>query len=104
MLRSRSPALLLLAVAFTAIPGEPAAGQEPFAELDGYLLRRYGVEEGLPIRWVQAMAQTPDGLLWVPTGDGLFHFDGERFRPAPPTHSTDGTSTGPTSTSPGDSG
>ncbi|HEY4305375.1 MAG TPA: two-component regulator propeller domain-containing protein [Gemmatimonadaceae bacterium] len=34
---------------------------------------------------VDALAQTPDGLLWIGTPTGLFHFDGvtfERFTPA----------------------
>ena len=35
---------------------------------------------------IQALAQTPDGLLWLGTGTGLFYFDGvtfQRFSPRP---------------------
>jgi signal transduction histidine kinase/ligand-binding sensor domain-containing protein len=36
-------------------------------------------EQGLPNSSVTAIAQTPDGYLWVGTYDGLARFDGERF-------------------------
>src|SRR5262249_54466783 len=36
-------------------------------------------EKGLPNSSVTAIAQTPDGYLWVGTYNGLARFDGERF-------------------------
>ena len=42
-------------------------------------------KDGVPAM-VQALAQTPDGYLWLGTGDGLYRFDGvtfERILPAP---------------------
>jgi len=38
-----------------------------------------GSEKGLPSSSVTAIAQTPDGYLWVGTYDGLARFDGGRF-------------------------
>ena len=36
-------------------------------------------ENGLPDSSVMAIAQTPDGYLWVGTYNGLARFDGVRF-------------------------
>ena len=36
-------------------------------------------QNGLPQNSVLAMAQTPDGYLWIGTEDGLARFDGLRF-------------------------
>src|SRR5580658_53760 len=39
---------------------------------------RWTVREGVP-KDVIAIQQTPDGYLWLGTGDGLFRFDGVKF-------------------------
>ncbi len=44
-----------------------------------YTARTWQTEEGLPHNVVQAVAQTPDGYLWVGTQGGLARFDGLRF-------------------------
>lgn len=44
-----------------------------------YLIDVTTREKGLPDSSVTAIAQTPDGYLWVGTYDGLARFDGERF-------------------------
>src|SRR5579883_2207557 len=36
-------------------------------------------EDGLPQNKIQALAQTPDGFLWIGTSGGLVRFDGARF-------------------------
>ncbi len=41
--------------------------------------RGLGVEAGLGNLSISQLAQTPDGLLWVGTEDGLYRFDGEEF-------------------------
>ena len=38
------------------------------------------MEEGLPDGEITAIAQTPDGYLWIGTPKGLARFDGIRFR------------------------
>src|SRR5262245_55356017 len=44
-----------------------------------YSLRVWRVEDGLPQNRLQAIAQTPDGYLWIGTSGGLARFDGVRF-------------------------
>jgi ligand-binding sensor domain-containing protein/signal transduction histidine kinase len=44
-----------------------------------YLMDVWDTENGLPSSTVTAIAQTPDGYLWVGTYNGLARFDGARF-------------------------
>lgn len=44
-----------------------------------YNVRSWQTDEGLPQNSVHALAQTPDGYLWVGTHEGLARFDGVRF-------------------------
>ena len=46
---------------------------------DDYLVQVWTSENGLPDSSVTAVAQTPDGYLWVGTYNGLARFDGVRF-------------------------
>jgi ligand-binding sensor domain-containing protein/signal transduction histidine kinase len=46
-----------------------------------YSSRIWQTDEGLPNNRVQAIAQTPDGYLWVGTYAGLARFDGVAFTP-----------------------
>ena len=50
-----------------------ATGQE-------YQVHNWHVEDGLPDGQITAIAQTPDGYLWVGTPKGLARFDGARFQ------------------------
>ncbi|HSH96380.1 MAG TPA: two-component regulator propeller domain-containing protein, partial [Roseimicrobium sp.] len=45
----------------------------------GYVLRTWGVDEGLPSNRVTSLTQTPDGYLWVATPGGFARFDGVRL-------------------------
>jgi ligand-binding sensor domain-containing protein/signal transduction histidine kinase len=52
-----------------------------------YVRQQWGGEQGLNGGRVTAIAQTPDGYLWVGTYDNLYRFDGMRFesiQPPPP--------------------
>jgi ligand-binding sensor domain-containing protein/signal transduction histidine kinase len=49
------------------------------AENGEYLVDVWTGDQGLPNSSVTALAQTPDGYLWVGTYDGLARFDGVRF-------------------------
>jgi len=49
------------------------------SSLGDYLIDVTTGEKGLPNSSVTAIAQTPDGYLWVGTYNGLARFDGERF-------------------------
>lgn len=44
-----------------------------------YLTDVWTADEGLPDSSVTALAQTPDGYLWIGTYNGLVRFDGKRF-------------------------
>jgi ligand-binding sensor domain-containing protein len=44
------------------------------------VLSTWTTEQGLPQNFVTALAQTPDGFLWVGTLNGLARFDGVHFR------------------------
>jgi ligand-binding sensor domain-containing protein/signal transduction histidine kinase len=48
-----------------------------------YLRQRYGPEQGLSGGTVSAIAQTPDGYLWIGTDKELVRFDGQTFRSTP---------------------
>lgn len=37
-------------------------------------------KDGLPSREVRAIVQSPDGFIWIGTGDGLCRFDGTEFK------------------------
>jgi ligand-binding sensor domain-containing protein/signal transduction histidine kinase len=52
---------------------------EPTAASIPYSVRIWQTDDGLPQSSVFAIAQTPDGYLWVGTHDGLARFDGVRF-------------------------
>ncbi|MCE7994733.1 MAG: response regulator [Roseivirga sp.] len=55
-----------------------AFSQSPFLS-DEYILKRWTVEDGLPVNVVVSMTQTQDGYLWMSTYDGLVRFDGDQF-------------------------
>ena len=72
--RARLTALVALAPFF--VP-ELALAAERRA-LSQLIHRSWSAREGLPAP-VRALAQTPDGYLWVGTEAGLYRFDGVRF-------------------------
>lgn len=67
----RFVALTLMLVAALRAWGAGAGGD--------YLTDVWTADEGLPDSSVTAIAQTPDGYLWVGTYNGLARFDGMRF-------------------------
>jgi ligand-binding sensor domain-containing protein/signal transduction histidine kinase len=52
----------------------------PPAVADSFQVRSWYTENGLPDNTITALAQTPDGYLWVGTPAGLVRFDGESFK------------------------
>lgn len=57
---------------------------EPDRGLAGFHHTAWTIREGAPAD-IWALAQAPDGFLWMGTGSGLFRFDGVRFeRREPP--------------------
>ena len=45
----------------------------------GYVVRRWGVEDGLPEGSITSVTQFPDGFLWLTTPRHLVRFDGREF-------------------------
>jgi signal transduction histidine kinase/ligand-binding sensor domain-containing protein len=60
-----------------------AKGLDPKQKITQYSLTQWGHRDGLPSSAIYAVAQTPDGFLWLGTSDGLVRFDGIRFVQVP---------------------
>jgi ligand-binding sensor domain-containing protein/signal transduction histidine kinase len=56
----------------------PSEGILPLPR-ENYTTRVWQTRDGLPQETVQAVAQAPDGFLWIGTTGGLLRFDGSRF-------------------------
>jgi signal transduction histidine kinase/ligand-binding sensor domain-containing protein len=75
---------LLLALSLFIASGSGAAAetdatQSPTSILEDYNVTVWTEREGLSSTRVIALAQTPDGYLWLGTVDGLIRFDGTSF-------------------------
>jgi signal transduction histidine kinase/ligand-binding sensor domain-containing protein len=46
---------------------------------DDYILRQWGVADGVPEAIVMHVTQAPDGFLWITTPTRIAHFDGRHF-------------------------
>lgn len=71
---STSTSIILRCAALLAVMG----GWQSLAQ--DFQVRNWRLEDGLPDGQVTAIAQTPDGYLWVGTQKGLVRFDGVRFK------------------------
>jgi ligand-binding sensor domain-containing protein len=71
------PAAAFGLLACLLFPGT-SHGYDPSVSLSELRHAVWRSEEGAPSN-VVALAQTPDGFLWLGTGAGLFRFDGVRF-------------------------
>jgi hypothetical protein len=58
----------------------PSTAVDPHRMISQYARDRWTVENEFPGGAVSAIAQTPDGYLWIGTDKGLFRFDGLSFR------------------------
>jgi len=82
--RSRRPAtagtLLLLALPVLLVTST-GVGLNPSLDISQYAHTSWTLRDGLFQGYIEAMAQTPDGYLWLGTEFGLLRFDGVRFVP-----------------------
>ena len=72
-LRSFASGSFLLAILLCALVPDVSSQSLP-------RFKTWNTENGLPQNSIQAIAQTPDGYLWIATRDGLARFDGIRFK------------------------
>ncbi|MBI4661937.1 MAG: hypothetical protein HY735_24205 [Verrucomicrobia bacterium] len=76
----RATGISLAATAFVLLTTSSTKGAPvETAEDSEFTVRTWQVEDGLPSNSVLAIAQTPDGYLWLGTYNGLVRFDGARF-------------------------
>jgi signal transduction histidine kinase/ligand-binding sensor domain-containing protein len=66
------------------LPGAPAAALNPAHDINQYGHTAWTLRDGVLKRPPRAIAQTPDGYLWLGTDRGLLRFDGVRFVPWQP--------------------
>jgi signal transduction histidine kinase/ligand-binding sensor domain-containing protein len=59
----------------------PALALDPTLDATQYLHTAWRVKDGFAIGRIFALAQTPDGYLWLGTTGGLYRFDGVRATP-----------------------
>jgi PAS domain S-box-containing protein len=59
--------------------GDPTYGRD--VGLAQFGLERWDATDGLRSNWVRALAEDPDGTVWIGTGLGLSRFDGHAFSP-----------------------
>src|SRR3982074_769683 len=69
----------MLMLALASVPSGQAARLDSELPPPVYVSRIWRTQDGLPENRIRALAQTPDGYLWVGTSSGLARFDGVRF-------------------------
>ncbi len=74
----RVAAALAIAILVMVVDSTTAWALDPQKAITQYVHTRWGSDQGFAQR-AYAMAQTPDGYLWIGTLNGLFRFDGVRF-------------------------
>lgn len=74
---------LLIAAAFALCCTGAATAEAPGQGISRFLHATWTSKDGVPAM-VQALAQGPDGYIWVGTGNGLYRFDGVTFEYVPP--------------------
>ena len=73
---------LVTGLAVVCLFGE-ARALDPNRQTSQYVHEQWTTRSGLPEGAVHAIAQTPDGYLWIGTDNGLVRFDGFNFSPVP---------------------
>jgi len=71
--------VMALLLSAEATPGQADSTRETVPVESEFHVRRWTTSDGLPKNLVRSLAQTPDGLLWLGTPDGLVRFDGRAF-------------------------
>ncbi len=77
--KSLSPGQWVIAVIIFQLCQYLTWGLDPQKPIDQYLIDQWEMTDGIPSNTVKAIAQTPDGYLWLGTSRGLVRFDGVKF-------------------------
>ena len=80
----RAEAYRSVALAVMACLLSEAHALDPHRQFSQYVRETWSAVNGLPGGAVHAIAQTPDGYLWIGTDKGLVRFDGFTFLPVQP--------------------
>ena len=72
------PALIMIVGSVLAESSFPP-GLKPDVPFHEHVHRDFFVRDGLPSNWINDIAQTRGGLVWIATDNGLVRFDGLRF-------------------------
>src|SRR5581483_1865667 len=73
------PGVPLVALAALLAPLSAKPALDPGRPISQYVRQSWQSAQGLPQNSVFALAQTPNGYIWVGTEEGLVRFDGLRF-------------------------
>ncbi len=77
-------ALIALSIVCALVRCTPALALDPSLDASQYAHASWKISEGFCKGAIHAMAQTPDGYLWLATEFGLLRFDGVRTMPWQP--------------------
>src|SRR5215472_633894 len=74
------PALALTTIStlIVLLGSPPARALDPSLDISQYAHTAWTVRDGFSLGNIYALAQTPDGYLWLVSEFGLFRFDGVR--------------------------
>ncbi len=75
----RSKGMLVCLALCLGLPQGGATALDAQQGIRQYSIAQWGHRDGLPSTAIYAVAQTPDGFLWLGTSDGLVRFDGLHF-------------------------
>src|SRR5271157_4817538 len=77
-------ALITISTISLLLGATPVLALDPSLEISQYAHTAWNVRDGFSLGAIFAMAQTPDGYLWLGAENGLFRFDGVRSIPWQP--------------------
>lgn len=72
--------LLWVFFGMPVITSAAVSSTEPVPALDNYFKETLNTRNGLPHNTINALAQTPDGYLWLGTWEGVARYNGRDFR------------------------
>ena len=80
--RARVWKLVRVAIVLVALAPGAALALDPTRDLQQYKHTRWTIAEGAP-QSIYALAQSPDGYLWIGSNTGAYRFDGVTFERIP---------------------